>query len=205
MKKKTATKKAPAKKLGRPRVKAKSNGHDSALDSHELEVITKGETFEIERTPPPFTLRLNEEKEKLFNKIERTLHVVRMGEAFIVEGKDKNLTKQYLSRMVSDSFFRFAAIPGSDRFRVYRFPISTAPERIKKSLENARGDINTLAPRTKSSEKLMEQRKAMKTKGLKPGNKKGRPSKLAKLEKELEEARKQDAQARKQHEEPATY
>lgn len=104
-------KKAPAKKRGR-----KPKAEKSALTKW----TTNADTFEIETDPPPIITGHIERSLKLRGRLERTLKLLKPGQAFIVYNYSKSAVRKQLTQHFSQHRFTCLSVPDKDKtVRVY--------------------------------------------------------------------------------------
>lgn len=85
------------------------------------ETLDQTETFEIDENPPIFVRGATPEKIKMFNKLEKTLLTVRIGQAFIIPAEFHNMIERYLKLNYTTERFGYYKIPDNpNAVRVYR-------------------------------------------------------------------------------------
>lgn len=122
-KKKTA-KKTPAKRRYKKRTQKLVDGTDA---------------FTVEEAPPPLVRGATPEKLKILAKVEKTLHIVQPGQAFIIPTEWRHTIERYLKRHYPVERFEFNRIPDNpDAMRIYRLAWDKNAPRAKKGGNHAR-------------------------------------------------------------------
>lgn len=81
-----------------------------------------GDDFEIEATPPPYLRGNSLDRMEFIDKLQRTVKVVKPGEAFIIPKAKRHTAVNYLKTNCSEYRYLFQPVLGSDdKLRVYCF------------------------------------------------------------------------------------